>query len=898
MGGHPLRVLRPLKNGRWRNEMIRLITIALALIALVACNGDKDTNAGNLDSMANDDSGGGVDYDGDGYVASEDCDDNDVSVNPGATEICDGNDNNCNDEIDEGVTTTFYQDSDADGFGDPDSSIDACEKPAGYVPNGSDCDDGEANSYPGNTEVCDEIDNNCDGDIDEGVTTTYYADGDLDGFGDPDASDDACTQPAGYVTNDLDCDDTNAFAWPGNTEVCDEADNDCNGEVDEGVTTTYYVDIDGDDYGDSDLPTEACSLPTGYAEVGGDCDDNEPSANPGETEVCDTIDNDCDGDIDEADAADALTWYADTDGDGFGDASSIQMGCTEPAGYVSDDTDCDDTDGDTYPGADEYCDGHDDDCDGDIDEDSAVDATTWYRDADNDGYGDSAVSDVECYQPSGYVNDATDCDDLDSTSYPGGTEVCDGADNDCNGTVDDNPTDGDTYYADSDGDGTGDPSTTAVACSTPSGYTDNDWDCDDTDSAEPVVADVISGSSSGTGSYGDPLDTLQDAIDRAGTCVIALQGTYNEEIDLSGVSITVTGVEGRSVTWIDPNFSVCSAATLASGTCSTYGPAVTVAGGTSATPTLSGFTITGGTGTATTTSTSTTCADSSSSYASGNTCTVEIYEFFGGGVYVDGDDPIFDDVAIEDNLLPEYEQYKVPGGDFHQVWTYSYGGGIYVVDGSITITGSDLTENFADQGGGIFVGSGGTADIDTSNVLGNEASDGAGINLDEGDANLANAVVAFNDADTDGGGIYQQTSGTLTLTNVTTAGNSSSTSGSARGDAIYTSSGTTAYAYNSILQGDSSNAVAYSAGTATGTYDDWYNASSGTTSSGWTSGTGDLSTNPKFNNYSNDGNINNDDLSLKSTSPCIDAGDPSSSSNDADGTTNDMGAWGGPGSDW
>ena len=880
--------------------MIRPISIALALTALVACNSDKETDAGNLgdSGIPNADSGASVDEDGDGYVKADDCNDQDVSVNPGATEICDGNDNNCNDEIDEGVTTTFYQDSDADGFGDPDAATEACEKPAGYVPNGNDCDDGEASSYPGNIEVCDEIDNNCDGDIDEGVTTTYYADGDLDGFGDPDASDEACTQPAGYVTNELDCDDTNAFAWPGNTEVCDEADNDCDSGVDEGVTTTYWVDIDEDDFGDSDLPTEACSLPTGYADVGGDCDDSEPLANPGETEVCDTIDNDCDSEVDEPDAADASTWYADTDGDGFGDISSTTPACSQPSGYVGDDTDCDDTDGDTYPGADEYCDGADDDCDGDIDEDDAVDATTWYRDADSDGYGDSTVSDTECYAPSGYVDDDTDCDDLDSTSYPGGTEVCDDADNDCNGTIDDDPTDGDTYYADSDGDGTGDPSSTTVACDTPSGYTDNDWDCDDADAAEPVVADVISGSSSGTGDFSDPLDSLQDAIDRSGTCVIALKGTYEEAVDLSGVSITVTAVEGNDVTYIDPDYSVCSAATLASGTCSSYEPAVTVAGGVSATPSLVGFTITGGSGTATITSTSTSCADSASSYKKGNTCTVDIYEFMGGGVYVDGDDPTFTDVIIEDNALPEYEQYKVPGGDFFQVWTYSYGGGVYVADGSITIDSSDIQDNFADQGGGAFVGSGGTLDVLSSYLQGNEAADGGGINADEGDANLTNSVVAFNDADTDGGGIYQQTSGTVTLTNVTTAGNSSSTSGSARGDAVYTSSGTSTYIYNSIVQGDSANAVAYNAGTASGSYNDWYNNSTGTTTSGWSSGTGDLSTNPKFNNYSNDGNINNDDLSLKSTSPCIDAGDPSSSSNDADGTTNDMGAWGGPGSDW
>ncbi|MCP4808912.1 MAG: hypothetical protein GY913_00315 [Proteobacteria bacterium] len=885
--------------------MTRAIPYLLGLSLLAACDPDKDGNNGNpIDSgLVEGDSADSVDADGDGYVASEDCDDNDVSVNPGATEICDGNDNNCDGEIDEGVTTTYYQDSDNDGYGDNDATLDACERPAGYVPVGNDCDDGEGLAYPGATETCDEVDNNCDGEIDEGVTTTYYADADSDTYGDPDAAAEACSQPSGHVTNDGDCDDTNAYSFPGNPEVCDEADNDCDGYVDEDVTTTYWVDIDEDDYGDSDLPTEACSLPTGYAEIDGDCDDSEPAANPGEIEICDTIDNDCDGAIDEPDAADASTWYADTDGDGFGDADSSTPSCTQPSGYVGDDTDCDDTDGDTNPGADEYCDGHDDDCDGDIDEDDALDATTWYRDADADGYGDATSTDIDCDQPSGYVGDATDCDDLDDTSYPGGVEVCDGADNDCNGTIDDNPTDGDTYYADSDGDGTGDPDSTTVACDTPSGYTDNDWDCNDTDSGEPVVADVISGSTSGTGSFSDPLDSIQDAVDRSSECVIVMQGTYEEEVDLSGTYIDVTGVEGSDLTWIDPDYSVCSAAALASGTCASWAPAVTVAGGSNATPSLSGFTISGGSGYATVTTASTTCADSSVSTGDAansglNTCTVDIYEFCGGGIYIEGDDPSFSDLIIIDNMLPEYEQYKVPGDSWYQIWTYSYGGGLCVDGGTATLSDVEIYENFADQGGGIYVGNSGSVDVTSSYIMANEAADGAGVNGDNGDATFENMVLAFNDADTDGGGAFQTSGGTFTFTNVTAAGNTSSTSGSARGDALYTSSGATTYVYNSIFQGDSANYIAYSGGTTGGTYNDWYNSSTGGGAYGWTAGTGDLATNPKFTSFSHDGNYNNDDLTLKSTSPAIDAGDPATAYSDVDGSTNDMGAWGGPGSDW
>ena len=114
---------------------------------------------------------------------------------------------------------------------------------------------------------------------------------------------------------------------------------------------------------------------------------------------------------------------------------------------MADDSDCDDTVSTTYPGADEYCNGVDDDCDGVVDEDSAVDASPWYEDSDSDGYGNAAVVDVECYQPSGFVADDTDCDDTVSTTNPGADEYCDGVDNDCDGDIDeDSAVDATTWY--------------------------------------------------------------------------------------------------------------------------------------------------------------------------------------------------------------------------------------------------------------------------------------------------------------------------------------------------------------------------------------------------------------------------------------------------------------------
>jgi hypothetical protein len=136
-------------------------------------------------------------------------------------------------------------------------------------------------------------------------------------------------------------------------------------------------------------------------------------------------------------ALDESDWYLDGDGDGYGDSTSGQSACSAPSNHVANGSDCDDTDGAVNPAATEGCDSVDNDCDGAIDEDDAFDATTWYEDADADGYGSDTSTTTACGQPTGYLASGGDCDDGSAAVNPGATESCNGIDDDCDGQSDD-----------------------------------------------------------------------------------------------------------------------------------------------------------------------------------------------------------------------------------------------------------------------------------------------------------------------------------------------------------------------------------------------------------------------------------------------------------------------------
>ena len=462
-----------------------------------------------------------LDVDGDGIPRPDDCDDRNLKV---------------------GIRI-WYQDVDQDGFG-AGAKIIVCDMPIGATTTHTDCDDTRANVYPSASELCDHLDNDCNtqtdetftdldascgvgactggkkicasdqvsttcssttnassescnlidddcnGQTDEGTQTAYYQDADKDGFGNIALKHLRCLPLPGETTNATDCDDAHESSYPNAPEFCDGLDNDCNGQTDESTAVdakTLFADVDQDTYGNVLVTKKSCVTESGWSLTSDDCKDLEKAIHPNALEICNMIDDDCDGQTDEGVIK---IYFADADKDSYGDLSKDVTGCTIPEGFVTNSADCNDKQKSVHPNAIELCDNNiDENCDGVTD--NAKEASLWYLDSDKDSYGKSTVSMYACATPTGYVSDKTDCNDADKTIYPNAIEICkDSIDNDCNG-ITDTDTKIVTWYLDSDKDTFGDATKSKEDCLQPVGYVKNSADCSDANaSIHPEALEV------------------------------------------------------------------------------------------------------------------------------------------------------------------------------------------------------------------------------------------------------------------------------------------------------------------------------------------------------------------------------------------------------------------------
>ena len=336
------------------------------------CN---DANAG-INPQSTDIAGSGIDAncdgmylwyadnDGDGYGRMITVSSSNATPGEGESENSDDCDDNNADEF---PGQTWYADTDGDGFGDAMNTQQSCEQPLNYVLNSDDCNDSDSNIVG---------------------PVTWYADTDGDGFGDPMNTQESCEQPAGFILDNSDCDDSDATINTDGTDVAGSGvDANCDGNY------LWFVDADGDGFGTSQTVSSSNSSPgAGESSSDTDCDDMDANEYPGQT------------------------WYADEDGDGFGDPSNTQVSCEQPAGFILNNTDCDDSDTAVNAnGTDVAGSGVDANCDGNY---------LWFVDADGDGFGTSeTVSSPNASPGNGESAVDTDCDDTDASINPDAAEA-------------------------------------------------------------------------------------------------------------------------------------------------------------------------------------------------------------------------------------------------------------------------------------------------------------------------------------------------------------------------------------------------------------------------------------------------------------------------------------------
>ncbi len=440
------------------------------------------------------------DLDADGHLAAscggDDCDDEDAAIGPDVPEACNGVDDNCDAIIDGSDSIdalAWYPDQDGDGVAGFEGSVSACDGPDGYLDHAEDCDDANPSINPSAIEVCDGVDQDCNGLVDDDAVDMmrFYGDSDADGYGGSRDTAVACERPAGFTDAPDDCNDREPTVHPGAAETCNRVDDDCDGSIDEDAVDalTAFLDQDRDNHGNAAIVVMTCAIQPGLAAQGDDCNDSAPAVFPGAVEVCNGVDDNCDGLVDNG--AKFNTFYADADLDGYGLDSKSVLACSAPLGYATKGGDCRDNDTKVHPGAVETCDGRDEDCNGVIDDGLSA---SWYRDADADKFGDSTKTSSGCLPLPGFVRDGTDCNDADKTVFPGARETCDGRDQDCDGLIDDSPIDGKTFFADADGDKFGNGGVSRIACARPPNYVGDSTDCNDADpGVHPGAVEVCDG---------------------------------------------------------------------------------------------------------------------------------------------------------------------------------------------------------------------------------------------------------------------------------------------------------------------------------------------------------------------------------------------------------------------